>query len=168
MAAQVLEEKSPQQLKILLTGVANGTNFSWYNGKTKLPSTVDGNFLKSDEYDISAANMTKVVNQAQRGRADALVVLLDSKHHDSKCKCPGCGGDYTVAQTYASFWEENGKIKHNLLGVDVFYDMYDPDPEYLKTNEVEPIPFYDLIKGNENLIFTLGSYFDFQSIIDTL
>ena len=77
-----MEAPASQTILKELQELVDGTNWTWFNNRQKLPSTQDSNFFDMHEHDLSTTTMHKIVDQIRDGNKDAMIVLLSNATHD--------------------------------------------------------------------------------------
>ena len=158
---------SEHKLHQLLSQLAEGSHWRWFNDKTKLPSNLDRDFFDNWRHGLSTKAMHEVVDKLNR--ENGLVVLLGTKQHDPDCKCPGCGMYSEVCQDLAVFWEEQNHLHLNFVQIAWTSEMGGFDRSFGIRYDFDNQPtLTNLLEGNDSLIFTLGSYFGYDLILNSL
>jgi len=155
------------KLRQLLSQLADGGNWKWFDGKTKLPFNTDKDFFENWRHGLSSKAMHEVVDKLNR--ENGLVVLIRTNQHDSNCRCPGCGMHSEVLQDFGVFWEDQNQLRFTLVQISWVSEMGGFDPSFgIKYNFDQQPTLTNLLEGNEPLIFTLGSYFGYSLILNSL
>lgn len=157
-----------EYLQNLLISLTTGTNYNWYNNKKKLPSTQDSNFTENWLYGLTCDKMLEIIEFAKKPGFDGVVILVDTDRFEPRCSCMGCGIFSHIKQIYVGFWEENNRINHRTITVK-WNDMMDGcDKESVNIEKDQQMSLFNVIKDNENLIFTVASYFGTELIYNSI
>ena len=160
-----------QKLRQLLSELADGTGWKWYSEKrTKLPSDNNDDFFGPWRHGLSSKAMHEVVDRLrqQSGVEHQIVILLKTSQHDDGCKCLGCGQFQEVTQDFVVFWVDQGRVHHRLTQVKWISDMGGFDRVYGLLYYENEITLGAMLENNDSLIYTLGSHFDYQTLLDSL